>query len=344
LEQLLALNEEIAALVRAGVPLERGLSLLGRDLPGRLGKIAVQIGAELERGRSLCDALEAAGEAVPATYRAVVAAGVKSGRLAAALEAMASAAQRIAEMRQIIAGALLYPLLVFLLVWGLLAVFMAEILPRVTPVFEDLHAPGAGLLRRMEGLGQWAGFWGPAVPAVVLSVAGFWWYQTARASLAEPRLAARLLAWLPVIRGVLRLVHSATFAEVLALLVENRVPLAEALSLAADASGDVRTARAARQMASAVQKGQNLAEGTQPVNLPPLVRWMIVAGYQRGMLASALRRAADMYRRQAVHRAETARLFIPVLLTLALAGTMTLLYVVLLLGPWIGLLRSIAGW
>ena len=40
LDQLLALNEEIAALVRAGVPLDRGLLEAGRDVRGRLGRIA----------------------------------------------------------------------------------------------------------------------------------------------------------------------------------------------------------------------------------------------------------------------------------------------------------------
>ena len=40
LDQLVALNDEIAALVRAGVPLDRGLRSLGEDLPGRLGRFA----------------------------------------------------------------------------------------------------------------------------------------------------------------------------------------------------------------------------------------------------------------------------------------------------------------
>ena len=42
-DELLALNDEIAALVRAGVPLERGLADLGGDMPGRLGALATRL-------------------------------------------------------------------------------------------------------------------------------------------------------------------------------------------------------------------------------------------------------------------------------------------------------------
>ena len=57
LDQLVALNDEIAALVRAGVPLDRGLRSLGEDLPGRLGRFARQLSERIARGESLTDAL-----------------------------------------------------------------------------------------------------------------------------------------------------------------------------------------------------------------------------------------------------------------------------------------------
>src|SRR5580700_6763977 len=81
LDQLLALNEEIAALVRAGVPLDRGLLEAGRDVRGRLGRIAAVLGQRLGRGESLVDALDAERQSIPPLYRAVVEAGMRAGRL-----------------------------------------------------------------------------------------------------------------------------------------------------------------------------------------------------------------------------------------------------------------------
>ena len=75
IEQLLALNEEIRALVRAGVPLERGLSVAARELRGKLGKITRALGDRLARGESLSQALEGEKQSLPPLYRAVVEAG-----------------------------------------------------------------------------------------------------------------------------------------------------------------------------------------------------------------------------------------------------------------------------
>src|SRR6478672_7043244 len=84
LEQLTALSDEISALARAGVPLDRGLRELAVDMPGRLGKLADQMGRQLEQGQRLDDVVAELGETLPRAYRAVIEAGVSSGRLPAA--------------------------------------------------------------------------------------------------------------------------------------------------------------------------------------------------------------------------------------------------------------------
>ena len=76
LDQLIALNDEIAALVRAGIPLELGLKHIGGDMPGRPGTLAATLSAEMERGQTLVEVLRRHPESFPPIYRAVVTAGV----------------------------------------------------------------------------------------------------------------------------------------------------------------------------------------------------------------------------------------------------------------------------
>jgi len=90
LDDLIALNDEIAALVRAGVPLEMGLAELGGDLPGRLGRFATALAQRTAQGESLAQAIAGDAGQLPQAYRAVVEAGVRAGRLPAALEAVAA--------------------------------------------------------------------------------------------------------------------------------------------------------------------------------------------------------------------------------------------------------------
>ena len=107
-----ALNAEIVALVRAGVPLERGLVVASRDLGGRLGRIAQALSLRLNRGESLSQALEGEGPAIPHLYRAVVEAGARSGQLPIALEGLARYVRGYTEARSAIGLALWYPLIV----------------------------------------------------------------------------------------------------------------------------------------------------------------------------------------------------------------------------------------
>jgi general secretion pathway protein F len=124
LDELVALNDEIISLVRAGVPLERGLRSLGNDLPGRLGQLAGDLSDRLDQGQSLVDALDESRDGFPRIYRAVVAAGIRSGRLSAALEGLSATARRASELRRLIIISLVYPVIV-LIVASLVFVFTA---------------------------------------------------------------------------------------------------------------------------------------------------------------------------------------------------------------------------
>src|SRR5689334_15506248 len=130
LDQLLTLNEEIAALVRAGSPLDRGLLEAGRDVRGRLGRIAGVLGRRLNRGEGLAEALEAEKRSIPPLYRAVVEVGARSGRLAAALEGMARYLRGVGDVRRAIGLALWYPMLVVCLAYGLFVGLVYLVVPR----------------------------------------------------------------------------------------------------------------------------------------------------------------------------------------------------------------------
>src|SRR5208282_2250988 len=158
IDELAALNDEIAALVRAGVPLDRGLLGAGTDLPGRLGRITSALGKRLSRGESLPEALEAEKRAIPPLYRAVVEAGARSGRLSGALEGLARYVRGYSEARASIGVALWYPILVLSLAYGL-SLGLKVIWP----------------LRWLEKVGELAPYWWPAWPALLLLLALAWW-------------------------------------------------------------------------------------------------------------------------------------------------------------------------
>jgi type II secretory pathway component PulF len=340
LDDLIALGDEMAALARSGVPLERGLLNLGQEIPGRLGRLARELGERASRGESLTQVMAAQPEVFPQIYRVVVEAGLRAGRLSVALEGLTASARRLAEMRRIIGLAIVYPLAVLLLAHGLFVFFVLHVAPELQTAYAELRARPNRLLDWFVAIGDSAHIWGPAVPVIVLLFAGLWWRHSGRALLVHPGRAGRLLGWVPWMGRLIRYSQASMFAEVFALLIEHHVALDDALRLAARASGDPATCRTAEAAGAALRRGEPMSD--QLLGCPPLLGWLLATRPERRVLLAAARHAADHYRWRAAYQAEAVRTVVPVLLTAVIGGTVALLYCLTLLAPWTSLLEGLS--
>jgi general secretion pathway protein F len=346
LDELIALNEELAALIRAGVPLERGLTELAQELPGRLGTIAARLGQRLQAGESLLAVI--GDDAVfPPAWRAVVAAGLRSGQLAAALESLTTTGRRIAEMRRAIGTALVYPCVVLALAYGLFVFTVTRLAPVTAHAYEGLTLSSDSLLATVARVGEAAGSWAIWPPVVALVALAVSWYRGRRLPLGpgpggRHRAGAWWLLW-PSIGQVLRDGRLATFAEVLSLLVRQQVPLDEALVLAADASGARGLPEAAREAAQRLRSGARL-DGPQTLSaqLPPLVGWLIASGGQHPGFTETLASTAETYRRRAARTVAWTAVYLPVVVTAVVGGAATLVQVLTVFGPITRLLYRLA--
>jgi general secretion pathway protein F len=342
LDELLAVNDEIAALLRAGVPLERGLAQVGRELPGARGDLARELAARLERGESLTGALSAGDGRYPPLYAAVVEAGAKSGRLAVALEGLATVGRNLAELRRLIGLSLVYPVCVLLLAYALAVFFVLALAPRLA-LIDFFPSWAQQFFSTVASLRQGIHIWGPAIPAAMLLLLAAWWIAASRAVVVQPRLAVWLLGWIPGVRRMLVCSQSAAFSEVLALLIEHNVPLDEAVTLAAGATGNPKLESASARIASQIRQGQPLAAlAPDSIAMPPLLVWLLGAGKQQGSLVAALKNSASSYRQRAIYQGELLRAYMPLLLSVAIGGTATLAYTAILFVPWAALLYEVS--
>jgi type II secretory pathway component PulF len=135
----------------------------------------------------------------------------------------------------------------------------------------------------------------------------------------------------------------ATFAEILALQLENGVPLAKAIVLAAESVGEPRMVRSANEIAAQVQRGETAAKQTvEGTGFPPVLDWLLRSGQQQGAVLLALRDASRIYRRRANRQADAAEVFLPLLLTVAIGGSVALVYGLLLFLPWFSFLKAMS--
>jgi type II secretory pathway component PulF len=343
IEQLLALNDEIAALVRAGVPIERGLFEAGRDIRGRLGRIASNLAKRMNRGESLLEALHGEESTIPPLYRAVVEAGTRAGKLPVALQGLARYVRGYSEARSAIGLALWYPLLVLALTYAFFIFGLILILPRFVESFDDLRLSVFPPLRWLEYLGQTAVYWWPVGPALMVLFL-YWWIRSGTAkSFHSPAWGGlKLIPWM---RSLLIDFEAANFSELLALLIEHQVPYPAALVLAADSSGDARLARGSRGLAEALSRGETASIGMQQVALgtfPPMLRWVLTSGQVQGSLVESLRELATLYRRRAEFESEKLKVLLPTILMVGIGASAVLFYGVSLFAPFINMLYQLS--
>ncbi|HEY1785205.1 MAG TPA: type II secretion system F family protein, partial [Pirellulales bacterium] len=324
---------------RAGVPLERGLIGLSGDLPGRLQRITATLAQRMNQGESLSAAMAAEPQTFPPVYRAIVAAGLRCGRLGPVLEGLANSARKLREVRHIMLMALLYPLGVVLLAFGLFAFVVVGLLPAF-PQLYDNRPPAA--LESLLSLGKHFGVWGPIVPIAILILFALWWYRASRALVLQTG-GGGLLSTMPGVRTLLASAQAASLADVLALLLEHGVPLDEAVRLAAGTVNDTATHDAAQSLAIAVQRGATAAPEPRRRNgLTPFMQWMIANGQNERTLVPLVRHTAQIYRQRTLRQADWLRTYLPTVLTIGIGGTATLIYCLTLFVPYTNLLKSLA--
>jgi len=343
LADFILLNEEMAALVRARIPLESNLARLAKQLPRKSGALAERIGKRLASGQDVVTAIDAECASMPASYRAALVAGIESGNLGAALSSIVDSASRQDQLRHVTLVAMLYPLVIVVLVCYLLAFTIT----RVAPSFAWIdHTPFKPILW-LSHSPYTVPFLTIAAPALIVLWAIVWWWRSGRLGGTLPRLG--LLATLAGSGRIFRWGEASRFAELLQLLVERGIPLNTALRLAGEATGDRRLRAAALQLASNTQAGEEVhairsnADQQRLANFPVLIRLALQHANDRSLLIASLRQAATMYRERTIRAAEWYSEFLPILLTVGIGGTFTIGFTLFVLWPYASMLHELSA-
>lgn len=339
LEDLTALNDEIGALARAGVPLGSGLLEMGKEMPSRLRDAAQHIGRRLEQGESFDEVLADGRLDIPEAYRAVLSSGVRSGRLAVAVEKLSGTLRRVTEARTMLKMAAVYPIGLVIAACCLFAFLIRPIHRMLYELLADNAEISGGMLQSFLWLVSNYGHWLSVIAAIIFIATWLWWVSASFVS--DKSWFGRSVGSLPGVLRMRRLGSRAAFTEVLALLVEQNVPLHQALALAARTSGDMQIRRDAASLTQYIQRGQT---GWQPATrhgIPPLLAWQLTHDTSRGGLAAGLRRLAGHYHAQVESMSYWLQQQLPIWLAGVIGGGIVTAYTLSSLFPWFAVLRRL---
>jgi len=340
LDDFMAWNDQLAALIDAEIPLNLGFGRGANEVTRRLERINALVARRASQGSSLAEALGADDDAFTQSYRALSLEGLQDGDLTAGLPAATQFAESALETKHALSMAFLYPLLVCCLaVLGLVG-FCVLLAPRLEAAFSEFRvSPHAGL-KLIESLRATMPLWAIGLPVGLLAVIAWGKLKPERA-----RTGRRTL-WPLRFPGLSRAVSEeqmARAAEVLATLLDKGTPLPDALQLVANGCGDADFQMALKSLTSAAAADRLPADGIDAGNcLPPFFCWAVLRSEGTTGRPAALRMAATIYRDAAQRRRDHLRFVAPVLVTVVLGGSVTLLYGLTLFLPIVDLLHGLA--
>ena len=295
---LALLTRQMATLLRSGLPLEETLQAVAEQTEKpRVQRIVLGVRSKVVEGHPLADGLRDYPQAFPEIYRATVAAGEQSGKLDQVLERLSDYTESRQVMGQQVSNALVYPICLMVLSFGIVAFLLAYVVPQVVAVFESGHQELPIATRLLIGMSDFIRhYWWVAL----IVLAAVTWLFLRWLKNVENRLKFhRFLLRVPLVGKLIRGVNTARFARTFSILTASAVPVLEALRIAAEVVNNLPMKRAVEEASSRVREGAPIGKSLAARRIfPPMMVHLISSGESSGELEKMLERAASNQERE----------------------------------------------
>lgn len=332
-KELMVFTRQLGTLLRAGLPLLRGLEILARQQRDRRWRGVLEaIAREIEGGRTLSRALESHPKIFDRLFVGMVRAGEASGSLDVVLDRLARFQEKSLQLRGRMKAALVYPAIVSFVALAILVGLLVFVVPKFKQIFADLlrGAPLPALTRAVLGASEWVQrhyLWLIAAGGLGLA-ASLLLRRTARGV----RLADRLLLALPGFGDFVQQAVVARFARTLGTMLASGVPILPSLLIARDTCGNSRIADAVAAVHDRVREGEGVAAPLAATGrFPALVASMVEIGEQSGQLPEMLAKVADIYEEEVDQVVAGLSAMVEPFLILFLAGVVGTIVIALFL-------------
>ena len=293
-QRFLLFNQELLALVRAGLPIVQSFDImLERQKNPRFREILTDIREKITSGVALSDAFASYGDAFPAIYSTSLRAGERSGDLEGVLKRFLRYQKMIATLRKRVVGALIYPAILVLLSTAMIFVMVTFVIPKFAEFFTGFGAELPWFTRVMITFATWMRH-NVIVVLLAIGVSAFLLNRWVRTS-------GRLL-WdafklkIPLVGGVLHRFAIMQFTQSLGTLLSGGTPMVPAIEIASQSVTNQLVASKITGIVQNVREGEPLwrsLDGTGVIS--DLAIEMIKVGESTGALTEMLANVSEFY-------------------------------------------------
>lgn len=326
----LLFNQQFVTLIRAGLPILRGLELLAeRAARPALRALLTAVRERVHGGASLSEAFEAQG-VFPAVYTASLLAGERSGNLAGVLDYYVSYLKVTSSVRRRLLTALVYPALLVLVSAVVLSFVIIYVIPQFARLYTEMNAvlPALTVMVVAFALQVKDSVLLVALLAGALVTAGLLAARTEAGARALDQMRMKL----PVVGGILLRFRLAQFCRTLSTLLAGGIPVVASLEVAGGAMESPVLRRAVASATRQVREGQSLHAALAATGVVPgLLTEMVEVGESTGALPQMLNSVAEFYEEELSAQLAALLALVEPLLLLVVAGTVLVILIALYL-------------
>src|SRR3954469_17217960 len=294
-QEFLVFNQELATLLKAGMPLVQSLDILRQRVTNPVFKVVLDdVYERVRSGSALSEAFEAHAGLFPGVYTASLLAGEKSGNLEQVLRRYVSYVKIVSGVKRKTVSALVYPAILVLLSLIVVTVIVVKVVPEFGNFYNQFGKELPLSTRFIVGLSAFVTSYfvlilGALAAVVVLS---WWWVK-------QPGQRARLdrlVLKLPMLGPIAQKFSTSQGARTLATLLGGGIPLVNALEVTSRSLSNQYMAGELTIAAQQVREGRSLAGSLQDSGaFPDVALKMVEVGESTGALQEMLNSLADFY-------------------------------------------------
>jgi type IV pilus assembly protein PilC len=334
----LLFNQQLAALLRAGIPILQAISMLRRRATSaRLRVVLEEVEEAIRGGAALSQAFAAQGTTFPRIYTASILAGERSGALDEVLSRYVTYMRRSVGLRRKIRGALAYPTFLLLASLGMVVFLTVYVVPKMSDLFagfgNDLPTP-TKIVLAISGWMTGNVFWfGPLV--IISSIATIIWSRTLSGRLTIDNFMLKL----PLVGNLLVQLSVAQAARSLATLLAGGITLVESWEIAAESITNLELRRRSSAILPLIREGQSFTESLETSKwMPELALDMVGIGERSGSLREMLDEVATFYDGESEVRLEQLTTTLEPAILVVMGG----IVVLILLAIYLPIIQSIS--
>ena len=294
-QEFLVFNQELATLLKAGMPLVQSLDILRQRVANPTFKAVLDgVHEKVKAGTALSDAFSEHPGLFPRVYSASLMAGERSGNLDEVIRRYVAYEKLIGAVKRRTISALIYPAILVVLMVGLIGIIVVRVVPAFSSFYANFDRELPLSTRVIVGISDVivTNLWLIVIGLVALVVVTMGWLQQP----GQRRRLDAVLLRLPWAGETIRKFATSQFARTLATLLGGGLPLVNGLEVAGQAMTNRYLADQVKEVTQRVREGESFAKAMLARGVfPDVAVKMVEVGESTGALQEMLNSLADFY-------------------------------------------------